>query len=79
MNKISFRTLKVFCLSIISFLLYFFIDNSNRINSILISIQKSNSSKGFGVFISINLLKWFLLIFGVVSLFLVGQKVYKKK
>lgn len=73
------KALKVFGLSILSFLLYLFIDNSIKINSIIVSIQESESSRGFGLYIAIHLFKWFLLIFSIVSFVVILQKLFYKK
>jgi hypothetical protein len=64
-NKKSFKLLLI---SVIALLLYFFIENSEGINSIIVQIQNSGSYKVFGYFILFNILKWFLFIFGSISL-----------
>ena len=79
MEKVNFKLIKVLVLSILSFLFYFGINNSSKINSMLIRIQKSNSSRGFGIYLTINLFKYFLLIFGIVSFLVVLFKFLNKK
>lgn len=79
MEKVNFKLIKVLVLSILSFLFYFRINNSSKINSMLIRIQKSNSSRGFGIYLTINLFKYFLLIFGIVSFLVVLFKFLNKK
>ncbi|PQJ82675.1 hypothetical protein BTO16_08845 [Polaribacter glomeratus] len=68
MIKANKRSFKLLLISIISLLLYFFIENSERVNSTIVQIQNSGSYKVFGYFIFFNILKWFLVIFGIISL-----------
>jgi hypothetical protein len=68
MIKANKKSFKLLLISIISLLLYFFIENSERINSTIVQIQNSGSYKVFGYFILFNILKWFLVIFGIISL-----------
>jgi hypothetical protein len=68
MIKANKKSFKLLLISIISLLLYFFIENSKGINSIIVQIQNSGSYKVFGYFILFNILKWFLVIFGIISL-----------
>lgn len=79
MKKVNLKLVKVLGLSVLSFGFYFMISNSDKINSIINTLLKSNSSKGFGVYIVIYLVKWFLLIFGVISLIVVGSRFFIKK
>jgi hypothetical protein len=79
MNKISFKTLKVFGLSLVLLALYFFLEHSNKVSLILVAIQKSSSSRGFGIYIALNLLKWFLLMFACISVFQIFLRFFKKK
>ncbi|PQB07952.1 hypothetical protein BST83_12945 [Polaribacter filamentus] len=68
MIKANKKSFKLLLISIISLLLYFFIENSERINSAIVQIQNSHASRGFGYFILFNILKWFLVISGIISL-----------
>ena len=42
-------------------------------------LQESNSKRGLGVFVLINLGKWFLGAFGVIGLFFWFLKMFSKK
>jgi hypothetical protein len=68
MIKANKKSFKLLLISIISLLLYFFIDNSERINLAIVHIQNSHASRGFGYFILFNILKWFLVLSGIISL-----------
>jgi len=65
--------------SVLALLLYYFIENSSKINAILLMLQESNSKRGLGVFVLINLGKWFLGAFGVIGLFFWFLKMFSKK
>ena len=79
MKKVNLKLIKVLVLSILSFVFYFLLNNSNKINLILFKLQERNSSRGFGIYITIYLVKWFLLIFGIVSLILIISKFFIEK
>jgi hypothetical protein len=73
------KYLKLLVLSILSLFTCFFVENSERINSSLLMIQESKSSRSFGYLILINIGKWFLLIFGIVGLLFIFIKTFKKE
>ena len=79
MKKVNLKLIKVFGLSVLSFTSYLVLNNSNKVNSILFKLQESDSSRGFGIYITIHLGKWFLLIFGIVSLILIISKLFIEK
>jgi hypothetical protein len=78
MNKFN-KYSKVLLFSIFAFFAYFFIENSDKINAMLLLLQESNSKRGLGVFVLINLGKWFLGAFGVIGLFFWVFKMFNKK
>lgn len=69
---------KVIVYSLISLFLYFFFQKSEKINSIVLSIIESKSAYGFGYLILFNLLKFFLLLFGIVGIVFFLFKVFTK-
>ena len=77
--KFNFNKLKVLGLSIFSLVFYFVLTNSEKVNSTLLKVQNSNSNKAFGIYITLHLLKWFLLIFGVISMVLIMYELVIKK
>ncbi|WP_439127512.1 hypothetical protein [Polaribacter sp.] len=79
MHKIDFKTLKVLALSIISLICYLFLENSEKVNERLLRFKSNNSINEFGFYVVINLLKWFLFIFGIIALTMLIVKVYKRK
>lgn len=74
-NKYS----KVLAFSLIALFAYFSIENSDKVNAILLLLQKSKSSRGLGIFVLINLGKWFLLAFGIIGLIFWFLKMFVKK
>jgi hypothetical protein len=71
---------KVIIFSILSWLLYYGIDNWDRINKILESNEVGSSHKTFEIFLVISIVKFFLLLFGIISvLFLVFEFLKSKK
>ncbi len=59
---------KLLTFSILSLLLYFFVDNSDSITQTLQMVVKSNSHKAMGVYILLIIGKYFLFLFGVLGL-----------
>lgn len=78
MIKANKKSFKLLLISIISLLLYFFIENSERINSPIVQIQNSYASRGFGYLILFNILKWFLVISGIISLIMYLKIIFTK-
>jgi hypothetical protein len=78
MIKANKKSFKLLLISIISLLLYFFIDNSERINLAIVHIQNSHASVGFGYFILFNILKWFLVLSGIISLIMYLKIIFTK-
>lgn len=80
MNKLN-KYYKLLLFPTLSLLLYFFIDNSVKINSTLLMVQESKSAKGLGVLILINIGKWFLLLllllFGVLGIMMFFYRMIK--
>ncbi|QVY64116.1 hypothetical protein [Polaribacter sp. Q13] len=79
MKKVNLKLVKVLGLSLLSLVFYFLLEHSNKINSIINTLQKSDSSKGFGIYLTINLVKWFLLIFGAMALIVVICDLLKER
>lgn len=59
--------------------MYFIIDGSEKLKSFQIKIDKSRIYDGFAVFLAINLIKYFLLFFGVISIIFLIIQLFKKK
>jgi len=78
-EKLNLKTLKLIGFSIISFVFYFFLENSNKINIIVNQLKEYNHGKGFGYYILFQLFKGFLLIFGIISLSFIGFNLFKKE
>jgi hypothetical protein len=74
MNKFK-KYIKVLVFSILSIITYMLIVDS----TIELQIQESKSFKAFGYFIIINIVKWFLLTFGIIGLFFWFYKMFIKK
>lgn len=67
--------MKILVFSILSIITYILMVNSN----IELQIQESKSFRAFGYFLLINIVQWFLLIFGVFGLFFWFYKMFFKK
>jgi hypothetical protein len=78
MNKFH-KYSKPLLFSVLSLLLYYFIENSSKINAMLLMLQESSSPKGLSYFIFINIGKWFLGAFGFIGLFFWVFKMFIKK
>ncbi|WP_397445360.1 hypothetical protein [Polaribacter sp. R77954] len=64
--------------SILSLVAYCFIHNSEKINTGLQMILESSSYRAIGIYILLVILKYFLLLFGVLGLLMFGYRVIKK-
>jgi hypothetical protein len=60
--------MKILIISIISWSLYFFLNDFERLNITIFQLKESNSIYGFGYYILFNILKWMLFVFGIGSL-----------
>jgi len=63
-----FKKLKVATLAITSLIGYYSLQQSKTINNWQQKLDATNISDGFAFFITINLIKYFLLIFGVITM-----------
>ena len=68
MNKFEKKIRKILIISIISWSLYFFLNDCEKVNTTIFQLQESNSIQGFGYYILFNILKWMLFVFGIGSL-----------
>ncbi len=75
----NYKYIKVLFYSIASWVIYFGIVNWTRLNIFLKSHQHSNPSKTLGVFLMINIVKYFLLLFGIISLVFLIIQFFKKE
>ena len=71
--------IKVFTLSFCSWVGYFYIDNSERLRLFQIKADRHRIDDGFAVFLTINLVKYFLLLFGIISVIFLIVQFFKKK
>jgi len=67
MNKFNKYSL-VLVFSLLALILYISIQNSNKINAIILLLQESESPRNLMIFIFIHIGKWFLLAFGAIGL-----------
>ena len=65
-------------ISLASWFVYHFLENSKSINSIIVQIQNSSSSRGFGLYLLFNIVKWILFIFCTFSLMMFLKAIFKK-
>jgi hypothetical protein len=77
MNKSKYSKLIFF--SLLSWLLYYGINNWDRINRVLESNEVGSSSRTFEIFLIISIIKFFLLLFGVISIIFLIIQLFKKK
>jgi len=68
LNKFEKKIRKILIISIISWSLYFFLNDFERVNIAIFQLKESNSIYGFGYYILFNILKWMLFVFGIGSL-----------
>ena len=73
------KYVKVLSFSIISLLIYYYFENSDKVNAVISSVIESKSAYGFGYIILFNLLKYFLLLFGVVGIIFFFFKILSKE
>jgi len=78
MTKLN-RYSKLIVFSISSLLVYFFIENSEKINSVLTMLVASTSSKALGIYVLLILAKYFLLLFGSLGLLMFFYRLVKDK
>lgn len=80
MIKIALKNFKILIISIFSGAIYLFMEFSERVNNTIILLVESNSSKGLGVLILLNILKFAALIFCIVALIIfLKVMLYNKK
>jgi hypothetical protein len=73
------KLVKVGLLSLISGVIYFYLENSDKVNRILKSVSKSEgSSRRFGVFLSINIVKLGMLLLTIISSLFFIYMIYKR-
>ncbi|RBW54322.1 hypothetical protein DS884_17905 [Tenacibaculum sp. E3R01] len=72
---------KVFLIivAILSFATYYFIETSKQLVNWQRKIDNSDISDGFALFITINIVKYFLLIFGITSTIFLIVTILKNK
>lgn len=72
---------KVFLIivAILSFAAYYFIETSKQLVNWQRKIDNSDISDGFALFITINIVKYFLLIFGITSTIFLIVTILKNK
>lgn len=78
MNKFEKKISKLLIISVISWSIYFFLNDSENVNATIFQLQKSNSIYAFGYYILFNILKWMLFVFGIGSLILFLNIILKK-
>lgn len=74
-NKSCFRLLSI---SLLSWSIYYFLNYSEKVNYIVLEIQESTSSRAFGLYIVFHIAKWFVLVFGIVSLLMFLKIIFKR-
>lgn len=78
MNKFEKKISKLLIISVISWSIYFFLNDSENVNDTIFQLQESNSIYAFGYYILFNILKWMLFVFGIGSLILFLNIILKK-
>jgi hypothetical protein len=78
MIKFGKKSHKFLFISLASWFVYHFLENSKSINSIIVQIQNSSSSRGFGLYLLFNIVKWILFIFGTFSLMMFLKVIFNK-
>ncbi len=78
MNKFGKKISTLLIISIISWSVYFFLNDFEKVNSAIFQIQESNSAYAFGYYILFNILKWILFVFGIGSLIMLFNIIIKK-
>jgi hypothetical protein len=78
MIKFGEKSHKFLFISLASWFVYHFLENSKSINSIIVQIQNSSSSRGFGLYLLFNIVKWILFIFGTFSLMMFLKVIFNK-
>ncbi|CAL2087947.1 hypothetical protein [Tenacibaculum sp. 190524A02b] len=64
----SLKKLKVATLAVTSLIGYYSLQQSKTIHNWQQKLDTTNISDGFAFFITINLIKYFLLIFGIITM-----------
>lgn len=75
----NYKYLRLIFFSSLSWLLYYGISNWDRINRVLESNEVGSSSRTFEIFLIISIIKFFLLLFGVISIIFLIIQLFKKK
>ncbi len=70
--------IKLLLISITSGILFHYINNSSKIKVWQSKLDNSNLPDGFGFFVTINIIKYFLLLVSLISLVLMLIKLLKK-
>lgn len=78
MNKFEKKISKLLIISVISWSIYFFLNDSENVNDTIFQLQESNLIYAFGYYILFNILKWMLFVFGIGSLILFLNIILKK-
>ncbi|MDY0780286.1 hypothetical protein [Tenacibaculum sp. IB213877] len=74
-----FNIFKLSIVSVISWLLFFWIENSRVIQEFSDKLDRVNSTNGFGVLVFLYLGKYFLLLTGVVTVVFIIRIIFNKK
>ncbi|CAM1373977.1 conserved hypothetical protein [Tenacibaculum xiamenense] len=70
--------IKLLLITVISGTLFYWIKNSSKIELWQSKLDNSNIPDGFGLFVTVNIIKYFLLLVSLMSLVLLLIKLFKK-
>ena len=79
MERSQYIKARLLFLSILSWLIYFWIINSKIIEVFSGEVGRANSSRGFGYLIFLYISKYFLLTFGIISIIFLIIQFFNKK